>query len=278
MEMSYVAVALLSAVLHAGWNAAVKVSAKPTEMMTAQMFAGAVLVIPGLIWTGLPAPAAWPWIAASTGMSMVTISAMLRAYELAGFGIVFPVMRAVSVLLIVPMAAFVAGDQLGTGQLTGVALIAVSLGVLALGTGRDQSFSRQALTWTLIAGLGTAIYILCDAQGVRQAGSPLAYGFTVAMTNAAAMCWRQRRSGSPVRLVMRHWMMALPVAAASMISYLLILWVYTKAPIAVGAAIRDTSAVFAILIAVIWLKEPLTRTRLAAVLMATAAVPLLRLT
>ena len=42
-------------------------------------------------------------------------------------------------------------------------------------------------------------------------------------------------------------------------------------------ALRDTSAVFALLIAVIWLKEPFTKTRVAAVLLAAAAVPLLRL-
>jgi drug/metabolite transporter (DMT)-like permease len=40
--------------------------------------------------------------------------------------------------------------------------------------------------------------------------------------------------------------------------------------------LRDTSAIFAVLIAVFWLKEPFTRTRIAAVLLAAAAVPLLR--
>lgn len=277
MEMTYVAVALLSALLHAGWNAAVKASVQPREVMTAQMVIGAVLVIPGLIWTGLPAAASWPWIAANTVMGVVTVAAMLRAYELGGFGIVYPVMRAVSVLLVVPLAAYGAGDRLGHGQLAGVALIAVSLGVLALGAGRDRTLSIRALAWTVAAGLSTAIYVLCDAQGVRQAGSPLAYGFTVSMTNAVAMGWRQRRAGSPLLLATRHSALALPVAAASMVSYLLILWVYTKAPIAAVAALRDTSAVFAILIAVWWLKEPLTRARLFAVAMAAAAVPLLRL-
>ncbi len=37
MDPIHVAAALLSAVLHAGWNAAVKASARPPQMMTAQM-------------------------------------------------------------------------------------------------------------------------------------------------------------------------------------------------------------------------------------------------
>ena len=55
------------------------------------------------------------------------------------------------------------------------------------------------------------------------------------------------------------------------------LWVWSHAPVAPAAALRDTSSVFAILIAVVWLKEPFTRTRIAAVLLAAAAVPLLRM-
>ena len=71
--------------------------------------------------------------------------------------------------------------------------------------------------------------------------------------------------------------MALPVAVASMVSYLLILWVWGHAPIAPAAALRDTSAIFAVLIAVLWLKEPFTRLRIGAVILAAMAVPLLRL-
>lgn len=87
MEAAHVLAALLSALLHAGWNAAVKASPRPTEAMAAQMLTSAALVLPGLLWTGLPARASLPWIAASTLMNVVTVSALLRAYELGGFGI-----------------------------------------------------------------------------------------------------------------------------------------------------------------------------------------------
>ncbi len=277
MDITDVAAALLSALLHAGWNAAVKNSANPARAMTAQMLLGAVLVVPALLWSGLPAPAAWIWVVASTLMNVLTIAALLRAYELGGFGLVYPVVRAVAVLLVVPLAAVLTGEKFGPAALAGIAVIALSLGVLALDAARDRAVSLKALAWTLTAGLGTAAYIMCDAQGVRAAGNPWAYGFVVSITNAAAMCWRQRRQGPPWRLLHGQWTAALPTAVASMASYLLILWVWSHAPIAPAAALRDTSSIFAILIAVAWLKEPFTRTRIVAVLLAAAAVPLLRL-
>jgi drug/metabolite transporter (DMT)-like permease len=116
----------------------------------------------------------------------------------------------------------------------------------------------------------------CDAQGVRRAGSPWAYGFVVSVTNAAAMSWTQRAAARPWRIVAGHAATAVPMAIAAVTSYLLILWVWSGAPIASAAALRDTSAVFAIVIAIGWLKEPFTRLRLLAILLSAAAVPLLR--
>lgn len=245
--------------------------------MTAQMLLSALFVLPGLAWSGLPAPAAWPWIVASTLMNVVTVLALLRAYELGGFGIVYPVVRAVAVLLVVPLVAIVAGGWPGPAALGGILVIALSLAVLAFDATRDRGLSLRALAWILAAGLGTAAYILCDAKGVRASGSPWAYGFVVSITNAVAMCWRQRRAGPPWQQMKGQWLAAAPTAVASVASYLLILWVWGHAPIAPAAALRDTSSVFAILIAVLWLKEPFTGTRIAAVLLAAAAVPLLRL-
>jgi drug/metabolite transporter (DMT)-like permease len=277
MEVTHVAVALLSALLHAGWNAAVKASPRPTEAMAAQMLASAIIVLPGLLWTGLPALASWIWIGISTLANMVMVTALMRAYERGGFGVVYPVVRAVSVMLVVPMSAFLVGDRLTLTAVAGVSLIALALGLLGLSARRESDFNPGVLIWTLVAGLSTAVFVICDGQGVRLAGSPWAYGFAVAVLNAVAMCWRQRQFGTPWQLLAKNWTVAVPAAIAAVISYMAILWVWSQAPIAPAAALRDTSAVFAILIAVVWLREPLTGARMFAVLLAAAAVPLLRL-
>jgi drug/metabolite transporter (DMT)-like permease len=277
MDSIHVAAALLSAVLHAGWNAAVKASPRPAEAMAAQMLMSAVLSLPFLLWTGLPEPAAWQWVAASTLTNTVAVTALLKAYELAGFGIVYPVVRAMSVVLVVPMAALLADDRLGLMAFLGIVLIVGALGLLAYGAGRDRAFPPRALLWISIAGVATAVYVMCDAQGARAAGSPWAYGFVVSITNAAAMWWRNRHLGTPLRLAAANWTVATPTALASVGSYLLILWVWSLAPIAPASALRDTSSVFAILIAIIWLREPFTVSRILAVLLAAGAVPLLRL-
>lgn len=277
METIYVATALFSAALHASWNAGIKAAARPAEAMAAQMLIGALLGLPVLFFTGPPAMEAWPWIAASTLTNTLTVTTLLRAYSLGGFGVVYPVGRAVSVLVVTPLSAFIAGDHLAPLAVGGILLIVFALGLLARSAGRDHNFTPRALAWTLAAGFCTAIYVLCDARGVRAAGSPWAYGFTVSITNALAMAWRQRRAALPWPIIRRNWKVGTPAAIASMLSYILILWVWSHAPIAPASALRDTSAIFAILIAIVWLREPFTWTRILATLLAAAAVPLLRL-
>jgi drug/metabolite transporter (DMT)-like permease len=277
MDLWHVAAALLSAVLHAGWNAAVKARPNPAETMTAQMVLSALIGLPGLLWTGLPAEGAWIWIAGSTALNLITITALLRAYDLIGFGMAYPVVRALSVLLVVPLAAAVSGEQLSLFGFVGVGLVVVSLLLLAFGSPGQHAIPRAAFLWLGLAGVTAAAYVMCDAQGVRRAGSPLAYGFAVGFTNALAMSIYRGAVLQPIRMVREHALAALPIAIASTVSYLLILWVFRNAPIAPSAALRDTSSIFALLIAIVWLKEPFTPLRLFAILLTAAAVPLLRL-
>lgn len=281
MDLLLVACALFSALLHAGWNAAVKAQADPREAMAAQMTAAALLAVPGLLWTGLPAAPAWHWLPLSTLANMVAVGATLRAYREGGFATVYPIARATSVLCVAGVAPLALGEALGPWATLGIALVAGALVTMALdsriATASAAAMAPRTLGWTLLAGVATAAYVLADAQGVRAGGSALAYGFAASIANALAMAWMQRGLGAPWALVARQARVALPAGVVSTVSYLLILWVYSRAPVAPAAALRDTSAVFAMLIAVIWLKEPLGPRRLAIVALALAGVPLLRL-
>ncbi|MEK0417442.1 MAG: hypothetical protein RI949_1448 [Pseudomonadota bacterium] len=277
MEFVHIAAALFSALLHASWNAAVKRSASPTDAMTAQMVVAACVMLPVLVWTGMPAIESWKWIVLSTLVNMYTVKALLRAYELAGFGVVYPTGRAVSVMMVVPLSTWLAGDRIAAPVLLGIGLIVAALVLVAVSSQRDKDFSPRAIGWTLLAGTGIAIYVLADARGVRVSGSALAYCALVSISNGVAMAWRQRQRGAPWHTVTTTARVSVPAGVASALSYLLILWVWSQAPIAPSAALRDTSAVFAILISVVWLKEKFDRWRLAAVLLAAVAVPIMRL-
>lgn len=275
MEGVIVLAALTSAFLHAAWNAAVRLRPDPRGALVAQVIGAGALAALLMPFATPPGPAAIAWLAASTFFNVLSMFAMLRAYAAGGeFGLVYPLIRAISPLLVALFADLVAGEMLGPYGLTGVGLIAAGVAFFASG----DIGNRKALFWALTAGALGAVYVVCDAQGARASGSPIGYGLVLSLLNAIVFAAVYRaRGGTPIGQAIRdNWSIATIAPFASMASYLLILWVYSKAPIAVGAALRDTSVVFGALIAAIVLKERVTKPWVVGVALAAAGAMTLR--
>ena len=75
----------------------------------------------------------------------------------------------------------------------------------------------------------------------------------------------------------QHWTIGLAGGALQAGSYGIAIWAMTLAPIAIVAALRETSVLFGALIAVVFLKEPLRASRIVAALMIVAGLALIRL-
>lgn len=277
MDTIYILAALGSALLHATWNAAVKSTGQHTAVMTGQMLVAGLVGLPVLFFVDLPRWESLVWIAASALFNVMGIKAILRAYDHGEFGLVYPMSRAIMIMLVVPLSTLLAHERLSTGAMLGIALIIAALALLALSARHGQNLSRQVLIWTGVGGVLSACTVLIDANGIRQSGSPFAYGCLTAIFNAANMAWQQRRLPGLVATIRRHAHVTLWTGVLSMVSYLLIVWVFSKAAIAGAAALRDTSSVFAVLIAMVFMKEAISRTKLLAVALAIAAIPLMRL-
>jgi len=270
-----VAAALLSAFLHAAWNAAVKASADPKGAMAAQVMASGLVALPLLAELPLPSAAALPWLAGSALFNFLTFLALLRGYEEGGgFGLVYPLARAVSPLLVLGLASAISGEAVSGLGTAGIALVSGGVAFFAYGEGRQHP---AAFLYALLAGGASAAYAVCDANGVRHAASVLGYGFAVSVVNALvfASFYRLRTARSALAALRSHSAIAILGAAASTLSYLLILWVWSRAPVALGAALRDTSLVFAALIAAA-LGERLTLPRLGAIALVTAGACAIR--
>ncbi len=80
-----------------------------------------------------------------------------------------------------------------------------------------------------------------------------------------------------MRLMARTWRIGFTLSAASMTSFLLYIWAVTVSPIALAAALRETSVVFATLIAAFILKEHIRPLHWAAAGLALAGVVAIRL-
>jgi drug/metabolite transporter (DMT)-like permease len=74
-----------------------------------------------------------------------------------------------------------------------------------------------------------------------------------------------------------YWKSGLIGGVLSLVAYWIVIWAMTVAPIAMVAALRETSVLFAAVIAVVFLKEPLRATRMVAAVMIVCGMALIRL-
>ena len=122
-----------------------------------------------------------------------------------------------------------------------------------------------------------ALYSVSDGIGVRASGSTLAYNgwvfFAVgAITLLMALVLRR---GQVVAYALANWRRAVVGGVLSYISYGLVLWAMTIAPIAGVSAFRETSVVFAALMGMLFFGETAGKRRIAgAVIVALGAVVL----
>ena len=89
-----------------------------------------------------------------------------------------------------------------------------------------------------------------------------------------AIMWRGTGS---IPQVARHWRSGLIGGVLSLVAYWIVIWAMTVAPIAIVAALRETSVLFAAIIAVVILKEPLRAPRVVAAAFIVTGLALIRL-
>src|SRR4051794_28333465 len=138
---------LVSAFLHASWNAWVK-SRRDANAAVAALVIGAGF--PNLFvigWFGLPAGPAWGWIACTVTLSIASLTLLASAYREGDFAVAFPMIRGLIPVVLVLAAMPLFGERPSLAGAGGV--VCVSAGVGGLGWGAAPQ--SRALT---VRGLG----------------------------------------------------------------------------------------------------------------------------
>ncbi len=269
-----------SALLHAAWNTMIKGGSDKFFETTLNTAGGALVSFILMLFLPSPLAAAWPYLAATALINIFYYVFMARSYRDGDFSYAYPLMRGTAPLLTALVTVFFLGDTLpGSGWL-GVILLTSGILLLAFDALRRGRFSWAATLPALGNSLAIMAYTVVDGRGVRLSGHPLSYVCWIFLLNPLALFFllsmTPRRSLYPCYLKSR-WIYGLSGGACSLAAYALSLWGMTRAPIAQVAALRESSVLFGVILAVIFLKEKMTPARVAASLLVFAAAAVMRL-
>ena len=254
-----------AALLHAAWNAIIKSGSDPVldTALIALAKSGMMLLV--IVAVPPPAPSAWPYMAASVLVHIGYYSALAGAYRAGDLSHGYPIMRGTAPLLTAFATWLFLGERLPPAAWAGVLLICG--GVLSLAWAKNaaaRGASPRATAWALANAVIIAAYTLADGAGVRASGGTLNYlawlfffmGLPFGLGVLAV------RRGAFLAHARRHWRRGVAGACMSGLSYGIALWAMTRAPVAIVAALRETSVIFAALIGTWWLKEGRFRERI----------------
>ena len=272
------AAVLFAALLHAGWNAVVKLGLDrfSSILFLALVQGGLALLL--LPFFDPPARAAWPWILAGSALHSGYKLALIRAYGHGDLSQVYPLARGTAPLIVAAASASLIGEAMSPLGLAAVASIAAGIILTALGAKKGEGLSRLGLAFALLTACFTASYTMADGVGARLAGS--ASGFTLWMfmlDGLVMLAWGLfTRGPAAIAALLPAWRGGVAAGAMSLGSYWIAIWAFTQAPLALVAALRETSILFAMLIAIVLLRERIGPMRWAAAFLIMTGIVLMR--
>lgn len=276
MEPTVVAVVLAAALLHAAWNALVKVGGDALARMALLTSVSGLMALPLLAWVGLPSRASLPLLFCSVALHQLYFALLLQSYRTGDFSVVYPIARGGAPLFVTVGAALVAGERPGWLGVVGVLVVSGGIVSLAASDLRRQAARRAAL----FAG-GTAVtialYSLSDGLGARASGNVLGYMALLFALSALplvsfALVRRRRELAAVWRANARAGVLG---GALSFGAYGLCIWAMSRAPLGYVAALREVSVVVAALLGVRLMGEPFGGRRVAAAAAVAAGIALL---
>ena len=248
---------LFAALLHAIWNAFVKIGEDRLIVMVMFNITGLIVGWVVIPFVGLPAPAAWPFIAASAILHTGYYFFLIRAYEHGDLSQVYPLARGASPVLIACGAALTSGEWLSVQGVLGLVVACLGIISLAFEKGLSGRQANSAVFFALGTSLFIAAYTLTDGTGVRRSGNPLAYiAWLVALDGIPLVLYGAFTRRRTLTLALRrNWRIGGAAGLASTAAYGLVIWAMAFAPMAMVSAVRETSVIFAAIIGAVILRE-----------------------
>ena len=280
---------LISTFFHAGWNLLTRSQrAEHAFLLRTLWLSAGIALVPAILGLALaePFPVRVWWCVLGSGTCIgVYFFSLARAYGTGEFTVVYPIARALPVVL-VAFGDLVRGRLPTSWGWTGMLLVVLACVLLpthSLRTFSRRTYLNRSFLWIVLTALGTVGYTLIDklaAEAVKAGPvSAITYGAILYILGAVvySLCvWVLGRPEEDAQSV--GWKRPLLAAVLTFGSYGLVLWAYQLVRHAgYVVAFRQFSIVLGVAVALIWFKEKGAAIRLSATCVMVAGLVLIAL-
>ncbi len=275
--------ALGAAVIHAGWNLAIKTSGDRWLALWGQMTAAAIVGLPLVVIStfqgtffgsnddllgGTLTLSSWGWAALSGLIHAVYIFRLARTYDVADFSVTYPIARGGGALVAAIGGVVLLNDDLSWVSALGILIVVLGLALIAGHV--DLAHVRAALVVAVLIGA----YTVVDSKGARSTDS-IVYAWAIFLPTAIGVTldgvvrgrWAEMKAS-----VKSSWIQYTITGIASAVTYWMVLAAVKRAPVGYVTALRESSVVLATFIGWRYLREKSGRRRIIASMIVLAGL------
>jgi drug/metabolite transporter (DMT)-like permease len=264
-DPSVLGLVLLAVLLHAIWNTIIKTGRNGLLMFALvkapTMIVGSIV----MAFVGFPSIDSVVYAIGSAFAFTAYCFILAWAYRVGDLNLVYPVARGSAPLLVAVLSGVLFGEYLSAFGMAGI--LVIGAGITAF-TYQHETLTQhfQDLLRAFGVGLCIASYTVLDGMGARVSqnvlgSSAMATVFSCIPLIIVTYALRGKELGEALR---RDWKIGIVSGVLMFVTYAIVIYAMTLTKMTHAAALRETSIIFAALIGMFVLKEPLGLRRIVA--------------
>ena len=265
---------LFATVMHAFWNGMVKKHPDKVIAVSGIVFGHVPCSIAAIIFLPRPSVESIPYIILSVVIHQGYQWFLLRSYQIGDLTKVYPIARGSGPLVATIISILFLGLILD--NLIILSILFICLGVMMLGIfDKPNKNNSKIIQYSLFTGFFIGLYSLVDGYGARVSLSAISYISWSFLINAFvfSMLLSFKNQKNLLKKVMNKGKQIFWIGGTlSYAIYVIVVWGFTKAPIPMVGALRETSIFFSIFIGYFFLKEKITPTKIFSIILIVSGV------
>jgi len=260
---------LSASIMHATWNGMVKKYPDKVIAVSSIVFGHVPLSLLAIILLPAPSIESVPYIIGSAFIHQGYQWYLLTAYQVGDLTKVYPIARGFGPIVATIISILFLGLTIDNFAILSIFLIC--LGIMLVGI-FDHSNSKNisVLKYSLFTGFFIGLYSLVDGYGARISLSAITYmswSFFLGSLMFLVLLKIKKHDNVLKKVVKDGKKIFFIGGTLSYLIYIIVVWGFTKAPIPMIAALRESSVFFSIFIGYFFLKEKITSIKIFSIIL-----------
>ena len=269
METHVFLIIILASIMHITWNGMVKNHPNKVIAVSGIVFGHVPLALIAIIFLPAPGVESIPYIIVSAFIHQGYQWYLLTAYQIGDLTKVYPIARGFGPIVATTISIIFLG--LTISNLAILSILLISIGIMFVGIFDRRNFKNiKILKYSLLTGFFIGLYSLVDGHGARTSLSAITYmswSFILGAIMFSILLKIKKHNNVFKEVISDGKKIFLIGGSLSYIIYIIVVWGFTKAPIPMVAALRESSIFFSIFIGYFFLKEKITPIKIISIML-----------